>query len=390
MYQNRALRQLSLPETAQRWYIGRMEDLNEFPGDEERPLRRGWTTGACATAAAKAAFKALITGGFEPSVYIQLPKGQKPEFEPIECTLTKDFATASIIKDAGDDPDVTHGATIEAKVEWGTDEGIIFRAGKGVGTVTKPGLILAVGEPAINPAPRQMISDNLNEVAKTHNAGLNIIVTISVQNGEALSKKTWNSRLGIIGGLSILGTTGIVIPYSCSAWIASIRQVIDVGRAAGLEHMAATTGSTSEKTVSALFGFDETSIIDMGDFAGGALKYLRDNPIPRVTFAGGFGKFAKLAAGHMDLHSKRSQVDTFFLAELAKGIGASKKVIQEIESSETAAQALLAANAEDVPLGDAVAARVREVAMGEVKGGAINIDVIVVDRSGQRVGRAGF
>ena len=366
-----------------------MTDSNELHGDDERPLRRGWTTGACATAAAKAAFQALITGNYASSVQIQLPKGQMPKFEPIECALTKDFATASIIKDAGDDPDVTHGATIEAKVEWGTSEGIFFRAGEGVGTVTKPGLLLAVGEPAINPAPRQMITDNLSEVAKAHKTGLNIVVTISVRNGEALSKKTWNSRLGIIGGLSILGTTGIVVPYSCAAWIASIRQVIDVGRAAGLKHMAATTGSTSEKTVSELYGFDETSIIDMGDFAGGALKYLRDNPIRRVTFAGGFGKFAKLAAGHMDLHSKRSQVDMFFLAELAEGAGASKKVIQKIEVAETAAQALLAANSEDVPLGDAVAARVRKVALGEVKG-AISIDVIVVDRSGQRVGHAGF
>ncbi len=366
-----------------------MKDPNEPPGYYETPLRRGWTTGACATAAAKAAFQALITGSFEPSVRIQLPKGQKPCFQPIECTLTKDFASAAIIKDAGDDPDVTHGATIKAKIEWGRGEDITFRAGEGVGTVTKPGLLLAVGEPAINLAPRQMITDNLTKVAKAHKTGVNIIVTISVQNGEALAKKTWNSRLGIVGGLSILGTTGIVVPYSCSAWIASIRQVIDVGRAAGLDHMAATTGSTSEKIVSELYGFDETSIIDMGDFAGGALKYLRDTPIPRVTFAGGFGKFSKLAAGHLDLHSKRSQVNMFFLAELAKFAGASKKVLQEIEAAETAGQALLAANAEDVALGDAVAARAREVALAEVKG-AVNIDVIVVDRSAQRVGYAGF
>ncbi|MBT7485762.1 MAG: cobalt-precorrin-5B (C(1))-methyltransferase [Rhodospirillales bacterium] len=366
-----------------------MDDSNAFQDDDEKPLRYGWTTGACATAAAKAAFQALITGNFPYPVEIRLPKGKTPAFDLAESKLGDGFATAAIIKDAGDDPDVTHGATIEARVQWGADEGIVFKAGEGVGTVTKPGLLLAVGEPAINPAPRQMIIDNLSEIATTHKSALNVEVTISVRNGEALAQKTWNGRLGIVGGLSILGTTGIVVPYSCSAWIASIRQVIDVGRAAGLKHMAATTGSTSEKTVSKIYGFDETSIIDMGDFAGGALKYLRDNPVPRITLAGGFGKLAKLAAGHLDLHSKRSQVDMEFLAGLAKNAGASSKIIQEIEATETAAQALLVAKREDVSLGDTVAARARDTALGEVND-AIDIEVIVIDRAGIPVGRAGF
>ena len=389
MYQNRGLRQLSLPVTGKRCYIEGMDDSNAFQDDDEKPLRYGWTTGACATAAAKAAFQALITGSFPDPVEIRLPKGKTPTFDLAESKLGEGFATVAIVKDAGDDPDVTHGATIEARVQWGADEGIVFKAGEGVGTVTKPGLLLAVGEPAINPAPRQMIIDNLSEIATTHKSALNVEVTISVRNGEALAQKTWNGRLGIVGGLSILGTTGIVVPYSCSAWIASIRQVIDVGRAAGLKHMAATTGSTSEKTVSKIYGFDETSIIDMGDFAGGALKYLRDNPVPRITLAGGFGKLAKLAAGHLDLHSKRSQVDMEFLAGLAKNAGASSKIIQEIEATETAAQALLVAKREDVSLGDTVAARARDTALGEVND-AIDIEVIVIDRAGIPVGRAGF
>jgi len=366
-----------------------MEVMNAYQEDPEKPLRRGWTTGACATAAAKAAFQALITGSFPDPVEIRLPKGQTPSFDLVESNFAEDFAIAAIIKDAGDDPDVTHGAVIEAQVRQIKDGGIIFKAGEGVGTVTKPGLLLAVGEPAINLGPRQMITKNLNDIATAHNASLSLEVIISIKNGEALAKKTWNARLGIIGGLSVLGTTGIVVPYSCSAWIASIRQVIDVGRAAGLTHMAATTGSTSEKTVSEIYGFDETSIIDMGDFAGGALKYLRDNPVPRLTLAGGFGKLAKLAQGHLDLHSKRSQVDTKFLAGLAVNIGASSEIAQEIETAETAALALLAANKMDISLGDAVAARVQEVALGEVKG-AVDIEVIVVDRLGNSVGRAGF
>jgi cobalt-precorrin-5B (C1)-methyltransferase len=389
MYQNRGLRQLSLPVTGKRCYIEGMDDSNAFQDDDEKPLRYGWTTGACATAAAKAAFQALITGSFPDSVEIRLPKGKTPTFDLAESKLGEGFATAAIIKDAGDDPDVTHGAKIEARVQWGADERIVFKAGEGVGTVTKAGLLLAVGEPAINPAPRQMIIENLSEIATAHKSSLNVEVTISVGNGEALARKTWNGRLGIVGGLSILGTTGIVVPYSCSAWIASIRQVIDVGRAAGLKHMAATTGSTSEKTVAEIYGFDETSIIDMGDFAGGALKYLRDNPVPRVTLAGGFGKLAKLAAGHLDLHSKRSQVDIKFLARLAGSAGASSKITQEIEATETAAQALLVAKREDVFLGDAVAARAQETALDQVNG-AVDIEVIVVDRAGMPVGRAGF
>src|SRR5207302_4514656 len=193
--------------------------------------------------------------------------------------------------------------------------GIGFRAGEGVGTVTLPGLALAVGEPAINPAPRAMIADTLIDLAEANGAlSPDLVVTISIPGGEALAERTMNARLGIVGGLSILGTTGIVVPYSCSSWIHAIHRGIDVARAAGLDHIAAATGATSERAVQALYALPEHALIDMGDFAGGTLKYLRRHPVPRLTLAGGFAKMAKLAQGHLDLHSSRSRVDTAALA----------------------------------------------------------------------------
>ena len=217
---------------------------------QPKELRRGWTTGACATAASKAAFSALLEGRFPDPVQITLPKGQTPSFSLAREELGQDFAIASVIKDAGDDPDVTHQAMIESRVEFGTPgSGVCFRAGEGVGTVTKPGLALDVGEPAINPVPREMIRQHLEQVAESHKTAADVWVTISVPGGKELALKTWNPRLGIRDGISILGTTGIVVPFSCSAWIHSIHRGIDVARANGFAHAAACTGSTSEAFV---------------------------------------------------------------------------------------------------------------------------------------------
>ena len=190
-----------------------------------------------------------------------------------------------------------------------------FRAGEGVGAVTRPGLPLPVGEPAINPAPRAMIRANLEEVATKLGAGVDAIVEISVPGGEKIAERTANGRLGILGGLSILGTTGIVIPYSCSAWIHSIHRGVDVARASGCVHIGAATGETSEAAIRALYGVPDHALIEMGDFVGGLLKYLREHPVPRLTIAGGPAKMTKLAEGKLDLHSKRGAVDLAALAE---------------------------------------------------------------------------
>lgn len=282
-------------------------------------LRPGWTTGACATAATTAAYTALLTGEFPDPVTITLPKGQTPAFALAVEELAGGQATAGVVKDAGDDPDVTHGALVRSTVRLlPAGSGVVFRAGPGVGTVTLPGLPLAVGDPAINPVPREMMRDHVARVAAEHGGTGDVEITVSVDDGEEIARFTWNIRLGILGGISILGTTGIVVPYSCSAWIDSIRRGVDVALAAGHRHVAGCTGSTSEKTVVAEYGLPEIALLDMGDFAGAVLKYVRRHPVERLTICGGFAKLSKLAAGHLDLHSGRSQVDKPFLARLAR------------------------------------------------------------------------
>ncbi|MEL7047381.1 MAG: cobalt-precorrin-5B (C(1))-methyltransferase, partial [Pseudomonadota bacterium] len=245
------------------------------------PLRRGWTTGACATAAAKAAFQALRTGEFPDPVSITLPGGKTTEFSLARHELKDHAAMASVIKDAGDDPDVTHGAEVIATVTpCQTGAGIIFKAGEGVGQVTKPGLPIPPGEPAINPVPRDMITAAILAVSEKTGTPSDVEVRIAIPGGKALAEKTMNPRLGLSGGLSILGTTGIVRPFSCAAWIASIHRGIDVARASGLTHVAGCTGATSEKTVQMLTGLPDHAMLDMGDFLGGMVKYLRKHPVP--------------------------------------------------------------------------------------------------------------
>src|SRR5260221_1509477 len=309
---------------------------------ETAPLRRGWTTGACATAAARAAFAALLTGRFPDPVTIRLPRGEAPSFPLALAELGEGVARAGIIKDAGDDPDVPQGALIVADLAWAEPgSGISFRAGPGVGTVTRPGLPLAVGEPAINPAPRAMIEGTLVDVAEANGAPLpDLTVTIAIPGGERLAERTMNARLGIVGGLSVLGTTGIVVPYSCASWIHAIYRGIDVARAARLDPIAAATGTTSERAVQRHYGLPEHALIDMGDFAGGTLKYLRRHPVPRLTLAGGFAKLAKLAAGHLDLHSSRSRVDGAGLARLLGDIGADQAAIAAAGNSASASEIL--------------------------------------------------
>ncbi|POM26666.1 cobalt-precorrin-6A synthase [Actinomadura rubteroloni] len=340
-------------------------------------LRKGWTTGACATAATRAAFTALRTGAFPDPVVIELPRGERPAFALAVESLGSGVAMAGIVKDAGDDPDVTHGALVRSTVRPGpSGGGVVFRAGPGVGTVTKPGLPLDVGEPAINPVPRRMIRAAVEDA--------DVIVEISVDGGAELAERTWNPRLGILGGLSILGTTGIVVPYSCSAWIDSIRRGVDVARAAGHAHVAAATGSTSERTVAELYGLPDDALLDMGDFAGAVLKYIRRHPVPRLTIAGGIGKLAKLANGHLDLHSKRSQVDFGALAALV----AEPSVAERVRHANTALDALRICQAAGEPLGDLVADRARATALDVLRGAPVAVDVIVIDRAGVIVGRA--
>ncbi|GII58423.1 cobalt-precorrin-5B C(1)-methyltransferase [Planotetraspora thailandica] len=354
------------------------------------PLRHGWTTGACATAATKAAYTALLTGDFPDPVTITLPRDRRPAFALARESLGDGVASASVVKDAGDDPDVTHGALITSTVRpGGPGSGVTFVAGPGVGTVTKPGLPLDVGEPAINPVPRRLMREHVAEVAASHGGSGDVVVEISVDGGEELARHTWNPRLGILGGLSILGTTGVVVPYSCSAWIDSIRRGVDVARAAGHTHVAGCTGSTSERVAAELYGLPDDALLDMGDFAGALLKYLRRHPVPRLTVAGGIGKLSKLADGHLDLHSGRSQVNPDLLARLVLDAGGGSALAEEVREANTALHALRLCQEAGLPLGDLVAEGACATAAEVLREAPVEVDIVVIDRAGVIVGRAG-
>ena len=353
-----------------------MADPEDF-APPDRPLRRGWTTGACATAATRAALTALLSGQFEDPVTITLPGGQRPSFALAHEARGDGWAEAGIIKDAGDDPDVTHGALVVARLSGGAaGSGVTFHAGDGVGMVTKPGLPIGPGEPAINPVPRRMMTGVIEALAP----GGDYAITVSVRDGARLAEKTWNPRLGIVGGLSILGTTGIVVPYSCAAWIASIHRGIDVARAMGLRHVVGATGDASERAARARLGLSEEAYLDMGDFVGGLCKYLKRHPVERLTLAGGFAKMVKLGQGLMDLHSARGTVDMAALGELLPA-----PLRQEARQASTANAVLQLGGR---PLAEMVARRARDAAQ-QMVGDAARVDVLVTDRSGNIVGESG-
>lgn len=306
-----------------------------------------------------------------------LPRGETPVFQVHRSELGEDWAEASVIKDAGDDPDVTHGVEVIARVRP-HGRNVSFKAGQGVGIVTKKGLPVMVGEPAINPVPRQMMDEVVAEMATQFGKAPNVEIEISIPGGEDIAHKTWNPRLGIKGGLSILGTTGVVRPFSCAAWIASIHRGIDVARADGLLHVAGCTGATSERVVQADLRLPDHAMLDMGDFAGGMLKYLAKHPVERVTIGGGFGKLTKLAQGAVDLHSSRSQVDFERLSQMVSG----NELKDAIRHANTAMEAVGIAP----ELAGLIAQEARRRATVLVP--ESTVDVIVVSRDGKILGRS--
>ncbi len=368
--------------------------MREETPEQPAPLRSGYTTGSCATATSLAAARLLLTGVASEVAEIVLPKGQHVPMPLVFCRLIDNDnengsggAEAGTIKDAGDDPDVTHGAVVFARVRLVAAPGVTFRAGPGVGTVTRAGLTLPVGEPAINPVPRKMMTDHLAELAAEQAYGGGFEVTIGVEGGEALALKTMNPRLGILGGLSILGTTGIVRPFSCSAYIASIHQGIDVARANGYTHLAACTGNASEDAMRAHYGLPDIALIEMGDFVGAVLKHMKRAPVERLSICGGFGKLSKLAAGHLDLHSRNSSIDLEQLAQWAAEYGADTALQAAIRAANTSQQAVALARAQQVPLGDIVCRHALAVARAIVPP-QVNVEMFAIDRQGNLIGAA--
>ncbi|HEU5157814.1 MAG TPA: cobalt-precorrin-5B (C(1))-methyltransferase [Streptosporangiaceae bacterium] len=358
-------------------------DLPRTMKVKRRALRPGWTTGTCAAAAAKAAVAALVEQRPQEVVEIALPSGQRVTFAVDSCSYGADRAEAVVVKDAGDDPDVTHGARLTATVSWRAEPGVELDGGEGVGIVTKPGLGLELGGPAINPVPRQMITQAVLEVV----ADRGVRVVISVPGGEVMARKTTNRRLGILGGISILGTTGIVRPFSTASWRASVEQAVAVLAAQGESTLVLATGGRTEQGAMALLPeLPEGCFVEVGDFTGAALRQAVARGLRRVVFVGMIGKLTKLAAGVLMTHYTRSRVSTELLAEITKDMCGDAELVAAVRSANTARHAYELWEAAGVlgPCGRELCRRTADV-LERFTDGRIAAQVVLVDFTGKRM-----
>ena len=316
----------------------REPDLPRTMKVRPKALRTGWTTGSCASAAAKAAVTALRDQRTQQVVEIGLPSGRRVTFAVDSCEVATDRASAVVVKDAGDDPDVTHGAHVTATVSWLARSGVSLEGGVGVGVVTRPGLGLEVGAPAINPVPRAMILASVGEVVDVTDRGVRVVV--SVPEGEVMARKTTNARLGILGGISILGTTGIVRPFSTASWRASVEQAVSVMAAQGETTVVLVTGGRTEQGARRLLpDLPEVCFVEVGDFTGAAIRRARENSLQQLVFVGMVGKLTKLAAGVLMTHYTRSKVDPGVLAQVTRAAGGSADLVAEVGAANTARHA---------------------------------------------------
>lgn len=341
-------------------------------------LRTGWTTGTCAAAAAKAAVVGLSTGTAPRQVDIALPDGRRVGFAvehdggPHRCV---------VVKDAGDDPDCTDGARMTAEAAWSPPGAATeLRAGAGVGTVTLPGLGLSVGAAAITVVPRRMILEAVGEVSDRP-----VVLTFSVPGGEAMAARTSNARLGIIGGISILGTSGIVRPFSTAAYRASVVQQVDVAAAQGERTIVLATGSRSERAAMRLVRVPDVCIVEVGDFTGIALRRAAAAGMHRAVFVGMAGKIAKLAAGVMMTHFHRSKVDGEVLADVARTAGAPEVVVSAATATATARHFFeVCVEADCLEPLRLLCEQARGACMAHVDG-SLDVEVVMVDFEGEAV-----
>lgn len=386
----------------------------------KRGMRTGYTTGSTAAAAARAATIALLTGTWPPTVTITLPIGETATMTPVEQVLHLDAdlptcadippgadsscrnvvaASCCVVKDAGDDPDVTHGALICAQVRRTDQPGIVLKGGSGVGRVTLPGLGLPVGDPAINAVPRQQIVANVIDAvgefapqgtAFLQQQGLEII--ISVPDGERLGQKTLNPRLGIIGGISILGTTGKVFPYSTAAWRDSVVKAVQVAAASGVNHVVLATGGRSERFAMEMFPtLPPVAFVELSAFTDSALKACMDSGIPQVTLVAMISRVAKFAQGHLMTHVSGSQVDLDFLAEVCHTTGAPDELVAAVAAANTARHMLELCQAYGwlaplQQLTDLALQHCRQFIIDN--GGILELEVILVDFDGTVLARS--
>ncbi|MQA14662.1 MAG: cobalt-precorrin-5B (C(1))-methyltransferase [Pseudonocardiaceae bacterium] len=364
----------------------REPDLPRTAKDRPHALRTGFTTGACSAAAAKAAALALRDGTVPSTVDIPFPSGDRHTFTVHSGDMHGDRVTAVVVKDAGDDPDVTHGAHLTVTVCWRGDGEVVLHGGTGVGVVTREGLGLPVGQPAINPVPREMIT--VAVVEATGERGVD--ATISVPEGERMSRKTTNRRLGIEGGISILGTTGIVRPFSTASWRASVEQAVQI---MGAQHIPtlvlATGGRTEQGAMRLLPDLPPVAFVEVGDFTGAALRRAVEYGLTEVVFVGMIGKLTKLASGVLMTHYTRSKVDTPLLAEITTAHGGTPEQAEEVRTAPTARRSYEVWESTGLlrPCGDDVCARVADTLrrFSAEAGRELAVRVAMVDFTGERV-----
>lgn len=359
--------------------------------EKTKGTRTGYSTGACAAAATKGALLALIQQEKQEKieeVNLLLPSGEKVRFHLSETTMLPEGVRCGVIKDAGDDPDVTHGAIIQSTVSWTSDPGAIWlEGGEGVGRVTLPGLGLEVGSPDITRVPRKMITRVIEEEAEKYLKKKGVRVILSVPGGEELAKKTELLRLGVIGGIGILGTTGIVRPYSTSAFRAGISIAVGVAVKSGLTHLVVTTGGMSERFAKKHLSLPEGAFIQMGDFVGFTLHECVKKKVEKVTISGMIGKLSKMAMGKMMTHAAGSEVDTGFLAEIARSCGAAPEVVEQIKLANTGRHVAEIVQSNGLAsFFDALSLKVCEAASQHIKG-ALTVECLMTDFEGNIIGR---
>lgn len=359
-------------------------------GGSRKGLRTGFTTGSCAAAGARAALSAVTGGRRVGSVSVRIPRGDYLDIKVERCDFAGRRATCSVIKDGGDDPDVTHGAEIVVSLELTRDAGRIeIGGGEGVGIVTKPGLGLELNRPAINPVPRRMIEENLREAGGAVLRENGARVVVSVPRGRELAPKTDNPRLGIVGGISILGTSGIVVPFSTASYAAAIRQNLDVAVAAGDRAVVLATGSRSEELARKVIPKPGHCFVQMGDFAGYTIRQCAEKGVGGACVVGFIGKLAKMAAGVRQTHVKGSKVDTGFLAGLAARCGADESVAARVSGANTARHASEIVKESGVGgFFQLVCDGVRRH-MTDASGGRVSVSVVLFDFDGSVLAEAG-
>jgi cobalt-precorrin-5B (C1)-methyltransferase len=359
------------------------------PPRDTKGRREGFTTGTAAAAAAKAACLVFLDQGWPETVGVQLPIPRVLDIPVNTLEWDGEAASAGVVKDAGDDPDVTHGAEVFARVQRVPEAGIHLRGGRGVGVVTRPGLELPVGSPAINPVPQQMIRQAVADVLGTDNPDPGVEVVLSVPNGEQLAARTFNARLGIVGGISILGTTGIVRAMSTAAWRASVLQAIDVAAANGVRHVVLTTGGRSERFAQQLYlELPEMAFVEMGIFTGASLQRAAERGVARVSLCAMIGKLSKTAAGKMQTHVAGNQVDCAFLAEVAHGLEGPPELVEAIAAANTARHVQELIEAAAFPQFYSRLCELAAQHCAAVVPGGLAVEVVLFDFDGRMLGKA--